>query len=147
MQETIPVINLLDGIGHDKYVLDMQAWTLRTKMSETPTLAQDLNGIAVLLEKYQHYGQMRTVEEILGALDTCNPDYRRLCGIEMWGGSGAVWEVNLGASQKSQEEKTDRAAFFRLFIRLAETLKQMGLGTDRSNFIAATFQTWLDKGL
>jgi len=116
-------------------------------MSETPTLAQDLNGIAALLRKYQHYGQMRTVEEILGTLNTSNPDYRRLCGTEMWGGAGAVWEVNIGAFQKSQDEKTDRGAFFRLFIRLAETINQMGLGTDRSNFIAATFQTWLDKGL
>jgi hypothetical protein len=116
-------------------------------MSETPTLAQDLSGIAALLKKYQHYGQMRTVEEILGTLDTSNPDYRRLCGTEMWGGAGAVWEVNIGTSQKSQEEKMDREAFFLFFIRLAETINHMGLGTDRSNFIAATFQTWLDKGL
>jgi hypothetical protein len=75
-----------------------------------------------------------------------SPDYKRLPGIEMWGGAGAVWEVNIGGPQKSHEEKTDREAFFRLFIRLAKTMNGMGLDTARSNFIAATFQSWLDKG-
>ena len=116
-------------------------------MGQTLALEQDLKEIAVLLRKYRHYGQMHTVEEILATLDTPTPDFKRLCGIEMWGGAGAVWDVNIAPSPKSDEENADREAFFKAFIRLAKTMNHIGLGTARSDFIAATFQTWVDKGL
>jgi hypothetical protein len=115
-------------------------------MEHTRTLRQDLSVIAELLRKYRHYGQARVVEEVLATLETSVPDYRQLRGIDMWGGAGAVWEVNLGSSQGSTEEKTDRAAFFRAFVRLADTMNLAGLGTDRSQFIGKTFQSWLEKG-
>ena len=79
-------------------------------MEDKKTLHQDLSVIAELLRKYRHYGQARVVEEVLATLETSGPDYKQLCGIDMWGGAGAVWEVNLGSSQESTEEKTDRAA-------------------------------------
>jgi hypothetical protein len=114
-------------------------------MEHTRTLRQDLSVIAELLRKYRHYGQARVVEEVLATLETSGPDYKLLRGIEMWGGAGAVWEVNLGSSQGSAEEKTDRASFFRAFVRLANTMNHAGLGTDRSRFIGETFQSWLEK--
>ena len=114
-------------------------------MEHTRTLCQDLDVIAELLRKYRHYGQAQVVEEVLATLETSGPDYKQLRGIDMWGGAGAVWEVNLGSAQGSTEEKADRAAFFRAFVRLANTMNQAGLDTDRSRFIAKTFQSWLDK--
>ena len=116
-------------------------------MGDTLALGQDLKEIAVLLRKYRHDGQMRTVEEILATLNTPTPDFQRLCGIEMWGGAGAVWDVNIAPSPTSDEEKADREAFFRAFVRLAKTMNSIGLGSARSDSIAATFQTWVDKGL
>lgn len=110
-------------------------------------LKRDLNEIVKLLIKYQHYGQARVVGEILATLNAPRPDYERLCGIDVWGGAGAVWEVNLRASQNPEEAKVDRTAFYEAFIRLVETMNQMEIGTDRSRHIGATFQNWLDKGL
>jgi hypothetical protein len=110
-------------------------------------LNRDLNVIAQLLCNYRHYGQARVVEEILGTLETASPDYKRLCGIDMWGGSGAVWDVYLPRSHRSEQSKADERDFRRAIIRIAETMNQLKIGTDRSRFIAATFQGWLDKGL
>jgi hypothetical protein len=110
-------------------------------------LIRDLNEIAQLLYKYKHYGQLRAVEQIRDTLNTSRPDYERLCGIEMWGGSGAVWEVHLPESFHSEQSKSDEGVFRRAIVRIAETMNELEIGTDRSRFIAATFQSWLDKGL
>jgi hypothetical protein len=108
-------------------------------------LDRNLTEIAELLNKYQHYAQARVVEEILATLETSNPDYKRLCGIDMWGGAGAVWEVYLSSSQES--DKADQQALWRAFVRLVETMNQMDISTDRSRFLGTTLQKWLDKGL
>ncbi len=113
-------------------------------MEHVKALSQDLN---VILELYRHHGQARVVQEILATLETAHPGYAHLRGIDMWGGSGAVWEVNLGSSRRSNEEKADRTAFFKAFIQLVKTMDHAGLGTARSRDIGETFQSWLDKGL
>lgn len=110
-------------------------------------LSRDLNEIAELLRKYQHPGQAKVVEEILASFKTPNPDFIQLCGIDVWGGAGAVWEVCLSTSRKSEQAKADQQAFRRAFVRLADTMKVMNIGTERSRFIGATFQDWLEKGL
>jgi hypothetical protein len=110
-------------------------------------LYRDLNEIAQLLIKYKHHSQARVVEEILDTLKTPSPDFERLRGIDMWGGAGAVWEVYLPQLFNSEQSKAAEGDFRRAIIRIAETMNQMGIGTDRSQFIAATFQRWLDNGL
>ena len=62
---------------------------------ETEALKEDLAQLASLHQKYQNYGQMVVLEEIIATLDTPQPDFNRLAGIEMWGGAGAVWESPL----------------------------------------------------
>jgi hypothetical protein len=133
-------------LNHDKFGPALYVAT-DNNMEHTRKLRQDLNVIAELLRKYRHYGQARVVEEVLATLETSSPDYKHLRGTDVWGGAGAVWEVNLGSSQGSTEEKTDRAAFFRAFVRLANTMNHAGFGTDRSRFIGETFQSWLENGL
>jgi hypothetical protein len=99
-------------------------------MEYTSTLRQDLDVIAELLRKYRHYGQARVVEEVLATLETSGPDYKRLLGISMWGGAGAVWETVVGSPQGGTEEKTDRTDFFRAIVRLADTMDHAGIGTE-----------------
>ena len=111
------------------------------------TLRADLSQLAELLHKYGHDGQAAVVDQIVATLETSTPDYKRLASIDMWGGSGAVWEVCLIPSAMRVEGRADRTNFRKSIIRLAATMDQMKIGTERSRFIAKTFQGWLDKGL
>jgi hypothetical protein len=45
------------------------------------------------------------------------------------------------------EGHADKARFRNAIIRIAATMDQMKIGTDRSRFIAKTFRGWLDQGL
>ena len=70
-------------------------------------LGRDLSNLAGLLHKYGHHGQANVVDEILATVETTSPDYKRLAGIEMWGGAGAVWEVALIPNRASSEARAD----------------------------------------
>ena len=109
--------------------------------NETETLKEDLNQLADLHRKYRNYGQMIVLEEIVATLHTPNPDFKRLAGIEMWGGAGAIWE------SPSDESQAEKKRFRETIVRIAATLDRLGIGTDRSRFIASTLQSWLDKEL
>jgi hypothetical protein len=115
--------------------------------SSHDALIRDLGEIASLLHKYKNYGQAKVVEEILATLTTFSPDYERLRGVDLWGGAGAVWEVGPFTGGKPEETRADELAFRRAFIRLADTMNQMDIGTEHSRFIATTFQSWMDKGI
>jgi len=104
------------------------------------SLKEDLNRLAALCQEYRNYGQMIVLEEIAATFDTANPDFKRLTGIEMWGGAGAVWET-------PPFDKSDEKLFHETIIRIASIMDSLGIGTDRSRFIAGTLQSWLDKGL
>jgi hypothetical protein len=110
-------------------------------------LSRKLNQIAELLHKYGHHAQGAVVDSILDSIRAPEPDYKELAGIEMWGGAGAVWEVLLTPSSNSREEQADKESFQKAIVAIADAMDQLGIGTDRSRFIAKTFQGWLDKGL
>jgi hypothetical protein len=109
-------------------------------------LGKDLHHLAELLHKYGHRGQADVVDQILHTLETPIPDYERLAGIEMWGGSGAVWEVCL-TPRTSSEQKADERSFLQTIIRIAAAMDRLKIGTDRSRSTAKIFQEWLDKGI
>ena len=111
------------------------------------TLGRDLTQASELLHKYGHHGQGMVVDQIVTTLETQHPDYRRLASIDMWGGSGAVWEVCLTSGRSSDEERSDEKSFREAIVRIAAAMDQMKIGTERSRFIAQTFQGWLDRGL
>ena len=111
------------------------------------TLRADLSQLAELLHKYGHDGQAAVVDEILATLETSTPDYKRLASIDMWGGSGAVWEVCLIPSAMRVAGRDDETSFRSAIIRIAAAMDQMKIGTERTRFIAKTFQGWLDKSL
>jgi hypothetical protein len=110
-------------------------------------LIRSLSEIRDVLLKFKHLGQARVVEDILAAVGKTNPDFAQLRSIDMWGGAGAVWEVSFSTPQMSEEMKADEQSFRRAIIDLVEAMNQMGISTDRSQFICATFQDWLTNGL
>jgi hypothetical protein len=109
-------------------------------------LGRDLHHLAELLHKYGHHGQADVVDQILQTLETPTLDCERLAGIEMWGGSGAVWEVLL-TPRKSSEQKDDEKSFHQTIIRIAAAMDRLKIGTERSRSTAKIFQKWLDKGI
>jgi hypothetical protein len=88
----------------------------------------DMGQLAGLLRTYRLEGQATVVEEILASLATPKPDYERLAGIDMWGGSGAVWEVWLPISITSDEGQADHKLFLELIIRIAAAMDRLGNG-------------------
>ena len=85
-------------------------------------------------------GQAEIVDRLIQLHDSDPEAFRQLLqGVDMWGGSGAVWEVNpLG---------TEGKRFGQLIVGLADEMQAAGLGTVRSQQIASTFRSWLAKGL
>ena len=116
-------------------------------MTGSPSLASDLAELARLLRKYGHYGQATVAEEIFTTIETPYPDYKRLAGVDMWGGSGAVWEVSLTSPIKSSEARQDQNAFHQTIIRIAAAMDRIGIGTDRSRSTAKIFEEWLNRGI
>jgi len=107
-------------------------------------LEGELRRLSELLHKHGHGGQATVVDQIRATVGTPTPDYKRLAGIDVWGGSGAVWEVRLTPSGKGNEEEK---AFLQTIIQLAATMDSLEIGTERSRSIARTLQGWLDKGI
>ena len=110
-------------------------------------LRDDLTRLSGMLQKYGHDGQARVVDEIVASFSSPDPDLKRLSGIDMWGGSGAVWEVNLAPSKTTPEARMDKNSFCRSIIRVAEDLDRLGIGTERSRFVARVFEEWINKGI
>jgi len=85
-------------------------------------------------------GQAEIVQRLLQLNDENSDEFvRLLISVDMWGGSGAVWEVgDLG---------DDTLAFRNAFIMLAAQMERAGLGTEGSRFIASTFRQWNRAGV
>jgi hypothetical protein len=97
-----------------------------------------------LLRKYQHYGQAHVVSEIIASIHRGEPAYKRLAGVDMWGGSGSVSDVNLIPSgTKSEEDKREIRAFRQAIVNLAAEIDKLGIGHARSRDIAVTFREWI----
>jgi hypothetical protein len=107
-------------------------------------LEGELRRLSELLHKHGHGSQATVVDQIRATVGTPTPDYKRVTGIDVWGGSGAVWEVRLTPSGKGNE---DEKAFLQTIIQLAATMDSLEIGTERSRSIARTLQGWLDKGI
>jgi len=111
---------------------------------QVEALERDLSRLSELLHKHGHGSQATVVDLILATVGTPTPNYKRLAGIDMWGGSGAVWEVRLTPSGTCGE---DESAFCQTIIQIFATIDRLKIGTERSRSIAKTFQEWLDRGI
>ncbi|MGH9522510.1 MAG: hypothetical protein ACRD3E_08255 [Terriglobales bacterium] len=108
----------------------------RNRLAESLAVARDL------LNKYDNPGQVDVIDRILSTFHTDVPDYRTLSGVDMWGGSGAVWEVLLCPCD-TEEHKKDTERFWNAMIDISREMDRIGVGTPRSRQIAETFQGWL----
>jgi hypothetical protein len=85
-------------------------------------------------------GQAEVVERLLHLNDENPTEFvRLLTSADMWGGSGAVWEVgDLG---------NDERAFRDAIISLAGQMDRADLGSERSRSTASTFRQWNRNGI
>jgi hypothetical protein len=99
-----------------------------------------LQEIHRLLVNHQHAGQAVVVGKLIELLPVDRDAFIRLLqGVDVWGGSGAVWEVGpLGADERS---------FRSAIISLATQMDAQGIGSERSRFIARTFENWNRLGV
>ncbi|HTW95317.1 MAG TPA: hypothetical protein VMD30_11015 [Tepidisphaeraceae bacterium] len=96
-----------------------------------------------LLINSDNLGQARTVERLIELRSADPAEFNRLLqGVDMWGGSGAVWEV--GPTRMNRDEvQSFRAAI----IALAEWMESESVGFERSRFIADVFRKWNAAGI
>jgi hypothetical protein len=103
-------------------------------------IVETLRELRDVLVREGYHGQAEMVDRLIQLYDTDLDAFRRrLQSVDLWGGAGAVWEVNPGGPE--------RRRFHELIIRLAEEMQAAGLGTARTQDIADTFRSWLAKGL
>ena len=92
-----------------------------------------------LLDKHGHHGQAEYVLT-LSDLPADSPKLEAsLQSVEMWGGSGAVWEVG--------ELGDDKRQFRNTIIQLVEEMERSGIHFPRARFIANTFLKWNRDGV
>jgi hypothetical protein len=111
----------------------------------TLLLRVDLKQLAALCRKQGGYGQATLLDEMVAKLDSPNSDFKRLAGNEMWGGAGAIWESPLDQSNPPNNRSGDERNHREAIVRIASIMDRLGIGTDRSRFIANVLQSWLDK--
>jgi hypothetical protein len=108
-------------------------------------LLNNLIHLENLLRKYHHYAQANVMSDIIASIERGEPHYKRLAGVDMWGGAGAVWEVELiPGGVKSKEHKEDERAFRRSIINIAAQMDQLGIGHARSRSTADIFGKWIE---
>lgn len=115
-------------------------------------VTEALRALVALLTKYGHEGQVRYVEDLVQRKETGDPGFEeRFASIDMWGGSGAVWEVNLDPFHRSATHADDEHRFRRVIVALAQYLNGRKIGSppvrERARFIAAVFLRWDEQGL
>jgi len=78
-----------------------------------------LNVILQLLNKYEHNAQAEFIQKLLDLLSQQNIILfsKLINGVDMWGGSGAVWEVYI-------EDKTDTMVFENEMLKLIDLMEQ-----------------------
>ncbi len=103
-------------------------------------MLETLKELGRILLKNDWDGQAEIIQCLINLHDTDQKEFVRLLhSIDMWGGSGAVWEVgDLGE---------DEVAFRYAIIRLAAQMDEAGLGTERNRYIASTFRKWNQAGI
>ncbi|MGH7136786.1 MAG: hypothetical protein ACREHD_13670 [Pirellulales bacterium] len=98
-----------------------------------------LDQIAAILAAGQHDGQADYVRGLIAQAPRSATSFRDgLVSIDMWGGSGAVWDARPLLSL--EEEKR----FLRLLVALTEEMAAVGIRNARAEEIAAVFRYWLE---
>lgn len=98
-----------------------------------------LNEVAVVLDASEYRGHADYVRGLIVSAARSPQSFRdALVSIDMWGGSGAVWDV--WPFQSIEEGKR----FLRLLVALTEEMAGVGIHYARAEDIAAAFRYWLE---
>jgi len=104
------------------------------------TLIDSLKILQELLGKHGHAGQANVVQKLIELRTQKRPEFTLLIqSVDMWGGTGAVWEVGSMGSDMRQ--------FRQAIIDLAAAMDRDAIGTDRARYIASVFSDWNRRGL
>lgn len=108
--------------------------------------AEELRTLGSILSKYGYTAQADFVEELLHLYENNSPEFAmKLASIEMWGGSGAVWDAYI------PQGTPDQARSLRALIALADYMNAQMIGPklmrERAESLASTFRQWLIEGL
>jgi len=100
-----------------------------------------LTRIVEILNENGHVGQAEAVNKPLQYLHQDNIDdfLKTFKTVDIWGGSGAAWEVGVFSTKQIEKE------FQNCFIRLAELIKEAGIKFKPTNQIANIFKKELRK--
>lgn len=87
-----------------------------------------LSDVQVLLARYGHDERARFVGDV-SALRSPEEFWRQVSGLEFWGGSGAVWEVEpfYLSHPEGARANADYRQFQALMVELADLLASKGL--------------------
>lgn len=113
-------------------------------------MQRTLEEIRGLLRKHDFPGQAEVMDDLLRLIESNYGQFvRKIQGVDVWGGSGAVWEVGSFANRGFPAEFAidDELQFRRAIIQLSHQMDESGIGTDRARYIASVFNDWLQKGL
>jgi hypothetical protein len=106
------------------------------EITQIPEWKTTFEKIIVILRDNSHNAQSDWVQKINESL--CDNDIddfiKKLNSVDMWGGSGAVWEVG---SFKSRDEEKE---FGKLLIRLVELMKVDGISHGKAKSVSRYFK-------
>jgi hypothetical protein len=109
------------------------------KINNKQNLVDTLTRIVEILEANGHNAQADAVNKPLQYLHQDDVDnfLKHFKTVDIWGGSGAAWEVGTFKTKQVERE------FENCFIRLSELLKETGIKFKPANQIASIFKSVL----
>jgi hypothetical protein len=103
----------------------------------------ELRTLQKLMHKYGYFGQASAIAEIRGARARGDETAFReqVAGWAIWGREGSVADADLRTMGPpgSSQARADLRDYYQAMIALAESLDELGIGSDRTRQIAASF--------
>lgn len=108
-------------------------------------MIEELNTLHRLLMKYSCYGQAEVLNNLIELLEPNSPIFsEKINSIDMWGGSGAVWEVCfINPEVSKQELKVDKLTFEKAIVSLVKKMKSKGICGKLAKNRASIIKKWL----
>ncbi|MBL7976431.1 MAG: hypothetical protein JNJ85_16045 [Candidatus Kapabacteria bacterium] len=105
-------------------------------------LISTMTRIAEILHNIGYHPQADAVKKPIEYLHLNDRDnfVRSLLSVDIWGGSGAAWEVGLFPSKQIERE------FETYFIQLVELMQQCGIKNNKASSVAEFFKKNLEYG-
>lgn len=112
---------------------------LKAVLEKKTEIQQALRNIYTVLKENNHAGQAEVIQGLTDALSENDVDkfLSKFYTVDMWGGSGAVWEVGFDNYQADQK-------FMRAFVSLISVLEQVNITSGKIKTIKKYFVKEID---